>query len=176
MLGILEIALGAGLLLAGRKIFWLLVGAIGFIIGVQIAIRFFHGQEGISIIVGLALGIVLALTAIFLETIAIGIAGFLGGGYVLLSLAGMLGLDKGAFTWIIFLLGGIVGSVLVAFLFNWAVITISSLAGASMIIGAFAVRPAAAGLIFFILVVIGVAVQGMTMRHTQGEQTSQPST
>src|SRR5215510_11173561 len=101
MLGLLEVALGGGLLLAGRKIFWFLVGAIGFIIGVQIAMRFFHGQEIITIIVGLALGIVLAVTAIFLETVAIGIAGFLGGGYVLLSLAGLLGLDKGNYTWII---------------------------------------------------------------------------
>jgi hypothetical protein len=173
MLSFLEVVLGGGLLLAGRKIFWLLVGAIGFIIGVQVAVRFFHGHEIVTIVVGLALGIILAVLAIFLETLAIGIAGFLGGGYILLSLAGLLGLDKGVLSAVIFLAGGILGSLLVALLFNWALITISSLAGASMIVGAFPFQPATAGLIFFILVVVGVAIQGAGMRRAQAAQSQQ---
>ena len=165
MLGILNLVLGGVLLVAGRKLFWLLVGGIGFIIGVQLATRFFHGSELTMILAGLVLGIIFALLAIFLESVAIGIAGFLGGGYVLLSIAGMVGFDRGALTWIVFAVGGIIGVILVAMLFNWALITISSLAGASLVIAALGLTAATAGLVYFGLVVAGVLIQGTTLRN-----------
>ena len=117
------------------------------------------------ILAGLALGIIFALLAIFLEFIAIGIAGFLGGGYVLLSIAGMLGFDRGVLTWVVFTIGGILGVILVAFLFNWALITISSLAGASLIVAAFGLTAATAGLVYFGLVIAGVLIQGSSLRN-----------
>ncbi len=166
MVGIINLILGAILLVAGRRLFWLLVGALGFVIGVTLATRFFQGNQLTMILAGLVLGIIFALLAIFLESIAIGIAGFVGGGYVLMSLADMLGLDPGGVTtWIIFVVGGILGVILVALLFNWALITISSLAGASMIIAAFGLTAATAGLIYLGLVIAGVLIQGTSMRR-----------
>ncbi len=165
MLNILNLVLGGILLVAGRKLFWLLVGGIGFIIGAQLATRFFHGNELTMILSGLVLGIIFALLAIFLESVAIGIAGFLGGGYVLLSIAGMLGFDRGILSWIIFVVGGIFGVILVALLFNWALITISSLAGATLIVGAFGLTAATAGLVYIGLVLAGVLIQGATLRN-----------
>ncbi len=166
VLSIIDLVLGIVLLVAGRRLFWLLVGAIGFVIGVMLATRFFHGSELTLVLAGLVLGIIFALLAIFLESIAIGIAGFLGGGYVLLSIAGMLGLDRGGIsTWIIFVVGGILGVILVALLFSWALITISSLAGASMVVAAFGMTAATAGLVFIGLVIAGVIIQGTAMRR-----------
>ena len=159
MLNFLNALFGGALLIAGRKLFWLFVGVIGFIVGAQIAIRFFHGSELITIIAGLVLGVIFAVLAIFLETLAIGVAGFLGGGYILLSLAGLFGLDKGIIAWIIFILGGIIGAVLIAFLFDWALIIISSLAGSSMVVNAFHFAKLISALMFIILVIIGIAVQ-----------------
>lgn len=168
MIGILNLILGAILLVAGRKLFWLLVGGLGFVVGVTIATRFFHGNELIMILAGLVLGIIFALLAIFLESIAIGIAGFVGGGYVLMSIADMLGVARGdVMSWIIFVIGGIIGVILVTLLFNWALITISSLAGASMIIAAFGLTAATAGLVYFGLVIAGVLIQGATLRNEQ---------
>ena len=165
-LGILDLLLGAVLLIAGRKLFWLMVGAIGFVIGVMLATRFFHGSEVTMILAGLVLGIIFALLAIFLESVAIGIAGFLGGGYVLLSIATMLGLDRGGLsTWIIFAIGGVLGVILVALLFSWALITISSLAGASMVVAAFGISAATAGVVFIGLVIAGVLIQGTALRR-----------
>ena len=103
------------LLLAGRKLFWLFVGGIGFVIGIQVATRFFHGSELTTIVAGLVLGIIFALLAIFVESAHIGVAGFLGGGYVLLSLIALFGIDKGAVTWIAFIIGGLIGLALIAF-------------------------------------------------------------
>lgn len=167
-LAILNLVIGAILLVAGRKLFWLLVAGIGFVIGVMLATRFFNGNQLTMILAGLVLGVIFALLAIFLESIAIGIAGFLGGGYVLLNIAGMLGLDRGGiWSWAIFAVGGILGIILVAMLLNWALITISSLAGASMVVAAFGMTAATAGIIYIILVIAGVLIQGTTLRREE---------
>ncbi len=167
-LALLNLVIGAILLVAGRRLFWLLVGGIGFVIGVMLAQRFFSGNELTMVLAGLVLGAIFALLAIFLESVAIGIAGFLGGGYILLSLAGMLGLDRGGIgSWIIFVVGGIIGVILVALLFNWALITISSLAGASMVVAAFGMTAATAGIVYIILVIAGVLIQGTTLRREE---------
>ena len=168
LVSIFDLVLGIILLVAGRRLFWLLVGAIGFVIGVMLATRFFHGSELTMVLAGLVLGIIFALLAVFLESVAIGIAGFLGGGYVLLSIAGMLGLDQGnVLSWVVFAVGGVIGVILVALLFSWALITISSLAGASMLIAAFGMTAATAGLVFIGLVIAGVLIQGTAMRREE---------
>jgi len=53
MLGVINIILGGALLVAGRKLFWLFVGAVGFVTGLQFATRIWQGPEGLAIIVGL---------------------------------------------------------------------------------------------------------------------------
>jgi len=169
MLNITNAILGSALLVAGRRLFWLFVGVIGFLIGAEVATRIFHGSDLVTVIVGLGLGVIFAILAIFVQTLAIGVAGFLGGGYLLLSLAGAVGLDKGLMTWIIFIIGGIIGAVLTAWLFDWALITISSLAGSSMIVNAFHPGKATAVLIFIILFLIGVAVQGSALQAQKHE-------
>jgi hypothetical protein len=164
MINLINVLLGGGLLLAGRKLFWLFVGALGFVTGMQLASNFWQGPEGLAIIFGLILGVIFALLAIFLQTIAIGIAGFLAGGFVLTALAGMLGLDTSTFNWIIYIIGGIIGIALVLFLFDWAIITLSSLAGASLLVQAFLPEGGTGRLIFAILFIIGIVVQGSVLR------------
>jgi hypothetical protein len=97
--------------------------------------------------------------------VAIGVAGFLAGGYILTVLAGMIGLNQGAFSWIIYLVGGIIGVLLVIFLFDWALITLSSLAGASLITQALVLPSGTSSLIFLALVIVGVVIQGATMQR-----------
>jgi hypothetical protein len=129
MLNVISLILGGALLVAGRKLFWLFVGAAGFVTGIQLATRFWQGSEVLAIIVGLVIGVIFALLAIFLQAIIIGIAGFLSGGYVLTVLVTMLGVDvTGPMTWIVYITGGILGVILVSVLFDWALITLSSMA------------------------------------------------
>jgi len=165
MLSIMNAIFGGALLLAGRKLFWLFVAVLGFLAGFQFTSSVWHGPEGLAIIVGLVIGIIFALLAIFLQAIAIGVAGFLAGGYILTVLANMIGLEAvGALSWIIYIVGGIIGVILVSFLFDWAIITLSSLAGASLVVEAFRPERAMGNLIFFFLFVIGVVVQGSILR------------
>jgi hypothetical protein len=165
MLSLISIILGIALLLAGHRLFWLFVGAAGFVAGLQLATQFWQGPELLAILVGLVVGVIFALLAIFLQGVAIAVAGFLAGGYILTVLAGMLGLDQAAFSWIVYLVGGVIGLLLVLFLFDWAIITLSSLAGASLITQALVLPSGLGGVIFLGLVILGVVIQGTMLQR-----------
>ena len=170
MLNLINVILGGALLIAGRKLFWLFVGVVGFITGIQLTTLFWHGPENLAIIIGLVIGLIFAGVAVFLQAIAIGIAGFLAGAYTLTMLAGMFGFQTTTLTWVVYLVGGIIGILLVSYLFDWAVITLSSLAGASLIVQAFFSERAAGGLIFFILFIAGVIIQGLSLRAEKNQE------
>jgi hypothetical protein len=165
MLNVINLILGSALLLAGRKLFWLFVGAAGFVTGMQLATRFWQGPDLLAILVGLVIGVIFALLAIFLQALVIGIAGFLIGGYILTVLATMLAVDvTGAMIWIVYVIGGVTGLILVSFIFDWAIITLSSLAGAALIIQSFFPQGATGGILFLILFILGVSIQGSILR------------
>jgi hypothetical protein len=165
MLAILNVVIGSGLLLWGRRLFWLFVGAIGFMVGTEIARRItFRSEIGLVFAV-LGVGLLFALGAIFLESVAIGLAGFLGGGLTVVRLLVLLGIESSLARSMAFLGGGILGVILVVWLFSWALITISSLAGASMIVGALNVRAPERILLVIGLFAAGVVIQMLPQRH-----------
>lgn len=171
MLGLLNGVLGGALLLAGRKLFWLFIGTLGFITGVQVTASFLHGPDWLLVVIGLMVGIIFATLATLLQRLAIAIASFLSGGYVSMALAGMLGFEHGSTTWFVYILGGLIGIVIVSFLFDWAIIVLSSLAGAALIIRTFFAQGGSAQLTFLGLFILGVLVQGTLFRIEKREQT-----
>jgi hypothetical protein len=157
---IIRIAVGILLLLFGRRLFWLFVGAVGFVFGIEAAALVFPGgPDWIIIVIALLAGIVGALLAIFIQGLAIGLAGFLAGGYCIVSVLSVLSPEFGQFAWLGFLLGGIVGAVLVVMLFHWALIILSSLTGAIIIVQGFSLSPPVSLLLSGLLFVVGVAMQ-----------------
>ena len=164
MLGLVNGIVGVALLLAGRKFFWLFIGALGFITGIQVTASFWQGPDWMLLIIGLIVGLIFAALATFVQALAIGAAGFLSGGYVTLMLAGMLGMEIGTLSWVVYIIGGLIGIALVGFLFDWAIITLSSFAGASLVTQTFFAQSDNARLIFLVLIIIGVIVQGSLLR------------
>ena len=66
------IVLGLIVLALGRKLFWLFIGAVGFITGLYIAKHSFYGEPSwVMLLIGLVVGIAGALLAIYLQRIAI---------------------------------------------------------------------------------------------------------
>lgn len=157
MLFIINLLLGIGLLVAGRKLFWLFVAAAGFFAGVDLSTRFFQGPEGLSIAVGLVVGILFALLAMALKSVAISVAGFFLGGAALLSLAGSFGIERGDL--IIYIIGGVLGVIFLNTFFDWALIGISSFAGASMLVQTLSLERPIAGIVFIVLLLVGIAIQ-----------------
>ena len=117
----------------------------------------------LPIVVGAALGFIGAILAIFLQKIVVTITGFLAGVYLIASVINFLQLDPGPITWFLYMAAGAIGSLLVLGLFDWALILLSSLIGASLISQSsfemLRFEPAPRSIIFIVLLVIGIIVQ-----------------
>ncbi len=161
---LLNTLLGAALLFAGRKLFWLFVAGAGFVTGWTITSRLLRGPDWLTLLVGLAIGLLAALVAILAQHVAFGLAGFLAGGYIAIYFLLLLDLDRGWLPWLTFILGGILGILLISALLDWAIILLSSLAGASLIIQAFDLSRGLDLLLFALLSAVGISIQGRELR------------
>jgi hypothetical protein len=166
-MNILRILIGILVLTLGRRLFWLFVGVVGFALGFTFATEFFQAQPGWLIVIALGIGLLGALLAVFVQQIAIGVAGFIGGGYITLTVANALGWDPGPAAWLPFLIGGVFGLVLMIVIFDWALIVLSSLVGAGLIVEAIQLREPVEVALFVILVIVGIVVQASLMQRDQ---------
>ncbi len=82
---------GLAVLLLGRRLFWLFVGAAGFAVGLHVAPMVLNGPEWLMVVAALVLGILGAVLAIFFQWLAIGLAGFAAGVHGGLAAAAALG-------------------------------------------------------------------------------------
>lgn len=159
--------LGALLLLFGRKLFWLCVAAIGFAGGVELAPYIVHQPAPLlQLSFAILLGFIGTLVALFLQKLAIGLAGFLAGGRLAIGLVATFFVQYTAHFWITFLIGGIIGALLFLLLFDWALIFISSLVGAYLLTHAVTLPPTGSVLLFAVLVLAGVLIQGSWKTRT----------
>jgi hypothetical protein len=169
---LLRILVGIGLLVIGRRLFLLFVGLMGFITGIHLASHFFPGQpEWMIIVIGLMAGVLGALLALLLQWMAVGLAGFLAGGYIVVSVLHVLGSGI-RMDWLPFLIGGILGTILIIFLFDWALIILSSLAGAGLITETSHVDHWVKTLLFIVLLIAGIVVQSGLMKRRQSPATT----
>jgi hypothetical protein len=164
MLAAIDLVLGGFLILVGRKLFWLFVGAVGFAIGVEVATRFLHRGTLFTVLAAAGVGLVFAALAVLAETVAIGIAGFLGGALVMLNLTYLAGIMDGRIAAAAFLLGGVLGVGAVVLLFDWALISLSALTGASLVAGGLPLTRSARPMVFLALLLVGLLVQGFVLR------------
>ena len=159
MLAVITLLLGVGLLFAGRKLFWLFVGAAGFMTGVSLVTNGGNASEPFAIIVGIVVGLVFAALAMFFKSLAIALAGFIGGGALALTLAGWFGVDATLPSIVFYIIGGVIGVIVVGQLFDWAVIILSSIIGGGMVVDAINLDGTIAMLATFFLVLVGISAQ-----------------
>lgn len=161
-----SIALGAALLLFGRKLFWLFVAALGFAVGVAMTSYVMHQPPPwLALVLGLFLGLAGALIAFVLQKIAVAGAGFLAGGRLAVLLASAFVVAQAQAYWIVFVIGGIIGAVLLLMIFDWALIILSSAEGAHLIATAVRLPERGAGILFIALLALGIVAQGALRRR-----------
>jgi hypothetical protein len=154
---------GLVLLFLGRRLFWLFVALVGFIVGMSLATQVFAVHEQwLSLLIAVGCGILGALIALFLQRFAIGIAGFACGAMLCMWLAKWIGLSL--MMVIPALIGGILGAILFLVLFDWGLILFSSITGASMIVHSVRMDSAFVLPVLVVLVVMGVFVQARFIR------------
>jgi len=165
----MNIFVGMILLLFGRKLFWLFVGCIGFIVGFDIANEVIQGQpQWLILSIAFGAGLLGAIASVFLQRIVVGIAGFFAGGYFLSNLAlALMHTREHAVQGIAYVIGGILGALLTAMLLDPALIILSSLAGATAISQNVPVTESNKGILFLVLLILGIIVQTMQYRQAQ---------
>jgi hypothetical protein len=160
MAQLIFILIGLVILTLGRKLFWLLVGTVGFLVGLVLAAQWLSEQPDWVILVAALLGgIVGALLAIFVQKIAVSIAGFVVGGWALIWLLESFNLDLGQWQWLLAIVGGIIGLILAISLFEAALIVMSVLVGTILIVQVTKLDALIAALLFLALIVLGIVVQ-----------------
>jgi uncharacterized membrane protein YeaQ/YmgE (transglycosylase-associated protein family) len=163
---ILSAVIGAVVLLFGRKLFWLCVAAIGFAAGVTLASHIVSEPSALlQLTFAILLGFIGALLALFLQKLAIGLAGFLAGGRFAVGLVATFLAQYASHYWLTFIIGGLIGAILLLMLFDWALIFISSLIGAHLITAAISLPPTGEVLLFTALVLLGFLIQAASMRR-----------
>ncbi len=158
---------GVAVLLFGRRLFWLLLTAVGLLAGFAFAERFFpQTQPWISLAVGVVAGLVAIAVARFVQKLAVAIAAFLVGGYTALWLATNLGAMAAIAAgtgelapWVVFGVGGAVAALFGQYFFRLALIVISSVAGAFLIVQALPLEPSWTPLALAGLTLFGIFVQ-----------------
>lgn len=163
---VIQVLLGLPLLLWGRRLFWLFIGALGFWAGTTFAGTFFPAASGWTLLlIALAFGLVGALLGFMVQKAAVWVGGFLAGGYVLVSLLKMFTPNPDAYILIAFIVGGLIGAMCLAVMFEGALIVLSSLTGAVLISQSLPFSTIITVILFGVLFVVGAFVQFKQREH-----------
>lgn len=164
---IVGVLIGIVILFFGRRLFWLCVAAVGFAVGAEIAPHLVNEPSSLlALLVALAFGVLGALLALFLQKIAIAVLGFLAGGKLASAIAAAFFVHYAQYSTIIFVVGGIIGAILLVALFNWALIVVSSFIGAYLIQSAIVLPPTGSTLVFIGLALVGIFAQAASLRRS----------
>src|SRR5437868_15129742 len=163
---ILSVLIGAVILFFGRKLFWLCVAAVGFAAGVEVAPHLIHEPSvALQLSVAIVFGFIGALLALFLQKVAIAVAGFLAGGKLAMALVAAFFAEGARYPGITFIIGGIIGAILLLALFDWALIVMSALVGAYLIGHTILLPQTGATILFIGLALLGIVVQAAAFRR-----------
>jgi hypothetical protein len=137
----------------GRKLFWFFVGVAGFLFGSAIVAQYFPALSlPASVVIGTLFGAVFAVIAPYFQRVLVAVAGFIAGSYAALWFFGWLMPYYLNGAWIIYFAGGVLGFLLAWLLLDMALIFLSVVLGAALLIEAlpfFMAVPPAAGLLVF---------------------------
>ncbi|MBI5558115.1 MAG: DUF4203 domain-containing protein [Deltaproteobacteria bacterium] len=165
-----NILLGLILLTFGRKLFWLLVGIAGFIVGMEFAGMFLAGHPyWLVLLAGILTGLLGAWLALFAQRLAFALAGFYAGSFLTLILAQSLALHDPAGI-LLPVMGGLIGAFLSAWIMDPALIILSCLIGAATIVNAMNAGMIVSSIIFVLLLCCGIFVQTKLLPRLKKEE------
>lgn len=160
-----SILIGIGVLLYGRQLFWLFVAGVGFAFGMTLAPQLLTGApHWQTLLVALAIGLIGAWCAVVFERVALAVAGFLVGSAIAVGVMQLTGAGSGALIWMVAVGGGILGALVAAALFDWALIVLSSAVGAALVTDAIGARPSSAVVLFALLLLFGLVTQARRLK------------
>jgi uncharacterized membrane protein YoaK (UPF0700 family) len=150
------------LLFLGRELNFLFAGAMAAFIGFRLTPLLPASWPGWTDYAFMGvLAVIAAAITLTNERIGYFLSGFLAGGYFLIEY-----LQPGVLTvpWLLFLIGGVIGSLIIGIFTEWALMVVSCLIGAYYVTNLFTLSPTAEILVASGLFIIGALTQVILMR------------
>ena len=170
----LQIAVAAALLMLGRRLYWLFVAGVGFVVTKHLATQHFDTpEEWLPLALAVIAGLAGALFAIFLQKLAITIAGFTSAAFFAYVVAENIGLstENPQAALLVALLVGVLGAIFSRTLFDWALILLSSLTGSWFLLDPFELEPMLYPVVLMIVAVAGISIQANMLHRDRGKRT-----
>lgn len=150
---------GAVLLLFGRRLYWLALAGLGFLLGTVLAPKYLEVSGEIELVVAVVAGVAGAVFAVFAKKLAVSLTGFALGGvlayYVALHWAESLAYQ----IWWVAFLGAVLGLCFAAFVFDAALVVTSVAAGAMLVTRGLSLDRQQEIWVFLVLAVVGLVIQ-----------------
>ena len=160
------IVLGLILLVFGRRLFWLFVALVGFLLGMEFTGVILGDQpKWVMLFIGLGTGLIGALLAVLVERLAFALVGFYAGAY--LGLIGAQSFGVGGNTILLFAVSGLIGAVFAALIMDWVIIVLSCLVGAGAIVVSLSLDQMVGLLVFVVLAAAGIFFQAKVMARSR---------
>ncbi len=167
----ITIAFGIIFLTAGYQLAWMFVGGVTALIAAEFIdqIQLVNSElERISYALAAALGGVLAIY--FLRRLMITLAGFFTGGYLALSIPALYGWAMPITPVQSFVIGGVIAALLILAWFSYGVIIFTSLGGSMLLVQNFSFAGLPRGVIFILLLVIGLLIQVVMLQYSNPDK------
>ncbi len=163
----INVLVGVALLVLGRRLFWLFVAGLGFVVALQLAAHFLPdgATSTPAIAIALVIGIIGAFAARFIQRLAVRLAGFLSGVMLALIMIQWLKLDMGLWIWAVALAAGLIGMLAAAWAFGWALVFLSSAVGAGLIAFSLDLSTGLAIGVFATALAAGILIQSGVLGH-----------
>jgi hypothetical protein len=160
--------IGGILLFLGHELNFLFAGAMAALIGVRLTPLLpsqWPWWVDYAFIIGL--GVIAAVVVLLNERLGYFISGFLAGGLLLVE---YFSPDTLTVPWLPFVIGGVIGTLIIGIFTDWALILVTSAIGASYLLNLFVLNPTLEILIGAGLFIVGALTQVVIMqsqRHAE---------
>lgn len=167
---LLTLAAAVALLAAGRRLYWLAVGVVGFVIGFQLATRLIVASSPwLALMAAVLVGAVASAVAVFFQKLAVAAAGLIIGAFAAHWWLSGLGWGDRWWIWPVSAVVGFGAAYLTRAIFEAALAVLSSALGAVLALEALRRPPEQAALLFVPLVIAGAVTQlVLSRRRTPG--------
>lgn len=161
------IVLGFVSLVGGSQLPWMFVATAGFLLGSFLAGIFgFDNSEWQILTFAGAAGMVGIFLSYYLRRIMVLLAGFLAGGFISITLPDILGWNSILVDWQAFLLVGAACALILFLWYSLALILVSGVLGATMIIQNLTIATVSKEAMFVVLIIFGLTAQYVLLQYT----------
>lgn len=163
---LITVVLGFVSLIGGAQLPWMFTGSAGYLVGIWLAdIIGFNQNEWQVLAIASAVGLSVILITYYLRRLVIIIAGFSAGGYISTTLPAIMGWKTVLEDWQAILLVGTACAVILFLWFKLALVLVTTLAGATIVVQHLNLTMVSKEAMFVVLVVVGLTAQYVMLQY-----------